>query len=122
MTDEAEEWEMTAGLALREAAKEHAAAIGKEREIARQANTRALAAEAAIKATALLSTPLLADAVEKNFAGLQCSHPYGTHRPARGADHKGEYKTSPLAAYKPRMNKLIAICLVAADQAHAAAL
>ena len=53
MAEEAEAWEMTAGEALREAAKKHSISLAREREIARQATARALAAEGAVSALPL---------------------------------------------------------------------
>ena len=69
MAEETEGWETTAGEALREAAKKHSISLGREREIARQATTRALAAEGGISAL-----PLTLQRVQNAELALRALH------------------------------------------------
>eukprot|EP00966_Prymnesium_polylepis_P153608 3547089-Prymnesium_polylepis.1 len=50
--------------------------------------------EAPIKSSLWLATPNVAGAVKVQFGNQICRHPSGTHKPLRGVDSDGFYRTA----------------------------
>ena len=66
---------------------------------------------AAIKSTAWLATPNILPHVYDEFAHVQCDHPDGTHKAARGMNAHGAYNTVGTEAYSAKTNLRIARCV-----------
>ena len=62
------------------------------------------------KATANMSSDDAGEVVAMEFGGLRCNHPAGTHKPLRGADERGTYRTSGTHVYSSTLCSKYASC------------